>query len=1128
MTGSRIDSVDVLERERQRLLAELLAAEGLVEPVSDRIAPRDPAAPIPLSFAQEVLWLLDRATSGISAYNSPVAFRVRGVLDVDALVRAVGALVMRHEALRTVFRTRGDTAEQVVLAARAPAVSVHDVSDEPRAHRDDTALRILRDAANTPFDLAAEPGFRVVIARASVDEHLVLLLTHHIVSDAWSYDVIFRELSALYAEATGDGSAALLSPALQFGDYAAWQRATLDGPVLDERLAFWRAQLAALPELDVPVDRPPARPPGFGGARHVVTLDASLTDALRALAAREGVTPYVVLLSAFGTLLSRYSSQDDIVIGSAVAGRTRREIEDVVGYFSQALPMRVRLEGEPSFRELLARVSDVVLAAFEHQDVPLEPLMRELRRDASGSHAPLFRAVLTMQDTRGARLRLGATEITPLALDTNATKFDLTLLVAERGSELELTLWYRTDLFAGEAAERMLLHLRTLLAAAIAAPDQAVATLPMLTDEERRQIDERAGSSADRSVPATLAALIQRAADGAAGDPAVVGGGSTLTHGELDARANRLARHLASRGVQRGDIVGVLLDRSADAVVALVAIWKAGAAYVPLDPAFPPARIAALVAECGARVAITRSAFAERLPGTVSALCTDGNADAIAAESGDRLAGSVGPEDLAYVLFTSGSTGVPKGVAVTHGNATHYVRSIARMLAGVEPGASGDALETLRGWSFALVSTLAADLGHTALLPALCGGGTLHVLDEAAATEPARFADYLRAHRVDVLKITPSHLRALVGERRGTDLVAALPARWLVLGGEPLRPDLAERLLDTGSCSVLNHYGPTETTVGACAFVVTPASLADARARGARTVPIGRALPGVSVAVMDRRGEPVPDGVPGELYIAGGGVARGYLNRPELTSERFVTLSRIGRSFRTGDRVRWLSGGDIEFLGRSDDQVKVRGYRVELGEIEQVLRRHPGVSDTAVVIASRAAGSEGADEARMAAYVVARSGGYAASHGDRATPAALSEWLASQLPAYMVPEMIILLDALPLTANGKVDRRALAAMPVNDTAAAGDVGAHVAPRTGTEQTLAQIWAEALRVERVSVTAHFLALGGHSLIAIRILGKLSRAFGVRLPLRALFEAPTVEQLAREVDAARGASPVPIGA
>ena len=1098
-----------LERERQRLLEQLLAEEGLDAPAAATITPRDPAQPVPLTFAQEVLWLLDRATPGLTAYNSPLARRVRGALDVAALERALTSLTERHEALRTVFRANGDTATQEVLPTGAVRVAMSDVSSMPMDQREAAAIAALRAVANTPFELAKEPGFRAAIARIAPDDHILLLLTHHIVSDAWSYGVLFRELGPLYQSALGGTASDLEARRLHFGDYAVWQRDGQHQAALEEGLTFWRERLAGLPVLELPTEF--ARPvvQGFGGARRGVVLPTELYASMQALAQRSGTTTYMLLLMAYATVLHRYAAQDDVVVGSAVAGRTSHEMEGMIGYFSQALPMRVRFEGDPTVSELLHRVRDTVLGAFEHQDTPLEPIVLELQKGRAHSHAPLFRVVLTMQDTMGADLRLGDAAVSAVELDVAGTKFDLTLLATERNDRLELDLWYRTDLFSVAFADRFLGHLRTVLVSAVANPSQPVSALPLLDASERTQLGAWNATEVDEGPAATLVELFERQAARVPDRAAVVAGSAALTFAELDARANQLARHLQSLGVRADHPVALGLDRSIDAIVGLLSILKAGGCYVPLPPELPPARRAQQLQESGAKVLVTLGAYARDVADGVTIVALDRDADTLSAYPTTSVARVTTPDSLAYVLFTSGSTGVPKGVAVTHANAVHYARAVTAVLASADPATSLGM--TPDGWHYGLASTLGADLGNTSLLPALMGGGTLHVLPKDVTTEPALFADYVTAHPLDVLKITPNHLMALVAGKSVADLARVLPRKWVVLGGEALRLDVARTLLSAGTCRVLNHYGPTETTVGVLTFEATAATLDAASAHGAQTVPLGRPLANTHAYVVNAHGSEQPVGVPGELWIGGAGVAQGYLERPDLTAERFVTLGGE-RVYRTGDRVRRLADGTMEFLGRSDDQVKVRGYRVELGEVEQAVRAHPGV-DTAVVVLHAPVGGD----ARLVVYAVAKKGEYAVSHGNRATQESVTEWLAAQLPEYMVPGAVVLLDALPLTANGKVDRARLPA-PGGTTSAESTF---VAPRTTTETRLAGIWSEVLKREQIGITDNFLALGGHSLLAIRLLGKISKTFGVRLPLRTLFEQPTVEQIAAVLD--RAATP-----
>ena len=1082
------------------------------------IARRAAGAIAPMSFAQELLWLLDRSTPGLTAYNVPRAIEIRGALDVDALRRALSDVVERHEVLRTTYATGEQGPVQVVHPHREMALPLLDLSAMPAESRAAEIERIVLEEARCPFDLASDALLRARLVRTSREEHTLVLLSHHIASDGWSKGVLYRDLSAAY-DARAAGAAPNFVPlAIQYADFAAWQRDAMRGAHLESHLSFWRERLAApLPVLELPTDFARPAVQSFEGARQVLLLPAPLVAQLRELGMDHGATLYMVLLAAYQTVLHRYSGQDDVITGSPTAGRARPEVEGLIGYFANILAMRTSFAGDPTFGALLERIAEQAMDAFEHEDVPFEKLVLDLRQgqDAPG-HAPLFRCVLTMEDTLPDQLRLGNAEVRPYTIDYGQAKFDITLLVAEQPDGLRLGLWYRTDLFTQGYAERFLGHLRAVLDAAVADASVPVARIPLLAAAERTELDAWNATCVNEGEPTTLVALLHDAATRAATRPAIVAprasataagsvaGTLVLTYAELSARASQVARHLQSLGVGPNVPVGLLLDRSAHAMVGLVGILEAGGAYMPLSIEAPAARLAQQLSESGAKHVVTSVAFADRLPPSVQIVALDGGTDAVtlAALPDAPLGVAPSPEDLAYVLFTSGSTGVPKGVAVTHANAVHYARAVSRVLADVPSGVAGDGFAALESLRFGMASTLAADLGNTSLLPALLAGATLHVLGKDVTTEPSRFAEYVAVHQLDVVKATPNHVLALAAGKTGDELARVLPRKWLVLGGEALRPEVARTLLGAGTCRVLNHYGPTETTVGVLTHEVTSESLAAAAALGAQTVPLGRPLANTHAYVVDASGMEQPIGIPGELWLGGAGVSRGYLRRDDLTQQRFGSF-QDERTYRTGDRVRRLSDGTLEFLGRTDDQVKVRGYRVELGEVEQALRGHPSVAQAVATLRGE----------ELVAYAVPKQAGYAVSHSDRPTSVKLIEWLAAQLPEYMVPSAVVLLDALPLTANGKVDR---AALPAPDALVASK-SSLVAPRTETEATVARIWREVLKKDEIGVTDSFLDLGGHSLLAIRVLGRLSKELGVRLALRALFETPTVEKVAAIIDA-----------
>ena len=1040
------------------------------------ITPRNRAEPAPLSHGQELFWLVDRANPGLVAYNVPRAFRVRGALDVDALERALNALIGRHEILRSTYRLDGDHPVQVVQNdVRVPFERI-DLSGESAEAAEARTAALLRERAAYHFDLSRDVLLRATVVRFGANDHLFFYLSHHIVSDGWSKSLIFRDLSALYDHECG--SAPALEPlTLQFADYAVWERNVLASSEAENHLEYWRKQLAApLPVLELPTDRPVTGAPSFDGDHCEIIWPSSFVAEIRQLGQSQGASFYMTLLAAWQSLLHRYTGQDEIIVGSPIAGRGQEETENLVGYFANALAFRTRFDDDPTFSDLLARVADTCLDGYEHQELPFERLVMELKRNDAASHAPLFQVVLTMEDTVPGELRLGSAALTPVEVPLSGTKFDLTLLFSERPEGIRLALWYKTDRFVRPRIERMLGHLEQLLRGAVAEPTQRMSAVPLLTAAEAAALAAWEGPGV--AFPATpVAARLAARAAATPTAPAVVSGATTLAYGALQRRATALAQALGAAGVGPGDRVGLLLEREAELLVGVQGIWLAGAGYVPLVPDLPPARRAALVAESGARVVVTTAALRERVPAGVAVVWVEtAQTPTAAAVPGAR------PEALAYVLFTSGSTGVPKGVAVTHAQLAHYVEAISARL--------GLALDGSTPWTSASVSTLAADLGHTAVFPFLAAGGTVHLLPTAVAMEPAPWAAYSAAHRLDLLKIAPSHLKALVGDATGPALAALLPTRWLVVGGEPCPLPFAAALRAAGPCRVLNHYGPTETTVGACTYAPdeepTPAETMG-------SLPIGRPLPNLRAEVRSAHGPVQPLGVPGELWVGGPQVAQGYLGRPDLTAERFTTDAAGRRWYRTGDRVRRLSTGALEFLGRLDAQVKVRGHRVELEEVERVLAAVPGVTQAAVRL----------HEDALAAYLVAAA---------PVTDAQLLQAAQAALPDYMVPSTWTRLPRLPLNANGKLDR---AQLPAPEAAGPAD-GDGAAPQGPVEIQLAQLWAEVLKQDGLGRDANFFTLGGHSLLAIRLLGKLSKTFGVRLALRQLFEAPTIAQLAVVVD------------
>jgi pristinamycin I synthase-3/4 len=1081
--------VDKLSPERRALLQKILQQKAGPPPEPDAIRPREGGGPVPLSFAQERLWFIDRLEPGSATYNILAAWRLAGVLDGAALERSLGEIVRRHQALRTVFAEADGSPVQVVASFGDFTLPVEDLSGLGEAEREAAVVRRAGEEAARPFDLSAGPLFRAALLRLGAEEHVLLLSQHHIVSDGWSMGVLFRELSALYEAYREGRESPLPELALQYADYAVWQREQLAGEALERHLSYWREQLAGAPELlELPTDHPRPAVQTYRGTAIPVELSLELLERLQALGTGEEATLYMVLLGAFQVLLSKYSGSEDIVVGSPIAGRTRGEVEALIGFFVNTLVLRTDLSGDPSFREVLRRAREVTLKAYEHQEVPFEKLVAELQPERSMSHSPLFQVMFALQNAEGRGSALPGLEVRGVGTDLGSAKFDLSLELSATPQGLRGGLTYSTDLFERGTVDRMLGHLARVLEQVAADADVRLSQLELLGEAERALVLEAwnptaAEYPADRCIHQLFEAQVARTP----GAVAVVYEGEALSYAELNARANQLAHHLRRRGVGPEVRVGLCLERSLEMVVGILAVLKAGGAYVPLDPAYPADRLAFTLSDAGVPVLLAQESGRATLtvPDGVELISLDGAAAEIAAESALNPESGAGPDSLAYVIYTSGSTGTPKGVLIEH-------RNVARLFSATDAwfGFGPDDVWTL-------FHSYAFDFSVWELWGALLYGGRVVVVPQEVTRDPEAFHALVQREGVTVLNQTPSAFRQFMrvdGERGGV-----LGLRYVVFGGEALEPASLREWVERRGIEtprLVNMYGITETTVH-----VTYRPLTEADVFEGSGSPIGRAIPDLRLYVLDPVRRPVPVGVPGELYVGGAGVARGYLNRPELTAERFVDNPFApGRLYRSGDRVRWMADGTLEYLGRLDEQVKIRGFRIELGEIEAALRQAPGVNDCTVVVRQDEAGDR-----RLVAYVVGE-----------AQADALRDRLRQSLPEYMVPAAFVALERLPLTANGKLDRKAL---PAPEYAAEAD--RYVAPRSPTEEVLAGIWAEVLRLERVGVEESFFELGGHSLLATRVVSRVRELFGVELPLRALFEGPTVAELAGRVEEMRRA-------
>jgi amino acid adenylation domain-containing protein len=1062
----------------REMAARIDAARGAAKDAGPDVVPVDSGRALPLSFAQERMWFLDRLLPGSPLYNIGYRVRLRGAVDPEALRSALEGLLHRHEALRTVFPEREGRPLQVVTEPAPFVLPLADLSVLLAELAQDQVERMAEEESRRPFDLAAGPLFRAALVRVADAEWTLLLALHHVVADGWSMEILFRELAHLYAAHVDERAPALPPLAVQYPDFAVWQRERLTGPRLQRQIAWWRERLAGAPVLELPADRPrPATPSGRGGQVEF-RIDADTARAVDALARAEGATRFAVLLGAFQLLLSRWSGQDDVVVGSPVAGRGRPETEGMVGLFVNTLALRTDLSGDPAFRQVVRRARKGVAGALAHQDVPFERLVDELRVERSISRHPVFQVSFAVEQPTEVLPPLGPVEARLDPVDTGTAKFDLTVQLEPSGDGLVGGIEYAADLFDAATARRMGDHFTALLASLVADPDRPLSRLPgLLRGEERRRVLEEWSGSDAPYLPRPVHELVAEQAARTPDAPALAFHGRTLSYREMDEAANRLAHHLAARGVGAESIVAIVAEKEPETVIAMLAALKAGGAYLPLDPANPAERLRYMLDDAGARLLVANGALPAELHGDGLPPVVDlrAEADAIAARPETAPPVIVHPEQLAYVIYTSGSTGRPKGVAEPHTGLPNLAWA-HRTRMGVGPA---DRLLQLASFSF---DVAVMDVFATFLV-----GGTLVMAAREDLLPGAPLVATLRRERISVLLAPPSLLPLLHP--------AELPdLRVLNVGGEAMSAADAARWAD--AAELHNGYGPTEVTV----ISVTGRVAADGR-----TPPIGRPMENLRAYVLDRAGEPVPVGIPGELYLGGIGLARGYLNRPGLTAAAFVPdpFGAAGsRLYRTGDRVRWLPDGQLDFLGRLDAQVKVRGYRIEPGEIEARLAEFPGVRDALVLPRPDARG-----DLRLVAWV--------AAPAPAPSAADLRAYLRRLLPDYMVPADLVVMDEFPMTINDKIDR---AALPQPADPAARPVAA---PQGALEQAIAGAWREVLGHD-VGVNDVFFEVGGHSLLVARLRVALREALGREVSMIDLFQYPTVASLAAHLDASARAA------
>jgi len=1086
------ERISALTPEQRALFEARLKQKGLnTPPTAVQTIPRRPdhgSDTCAASIDQERLWFIEQLQPGNTAYNIFNASRIRGSLNIPIMERVINELIQRHEVLRTTLKSVAGLPVQVIAPELKITLEPVSLEHLPEAERYDEAIRLTTEEFARPFDLEKGPLVRVGLLRLAADDFVLQVNMQHAITDRWSFAVFEKELAVLYqAFATGQPSPLPELP-IQFADYAVWQRERMNGDEYKKDLEYWIQKLDGAPfALDFPTDFP--RPPiqNFRGARVYVSYPRSLLDGLKELSRREGVTMFMTLMAAFKTLIYRYTNQADLLISTPIGTRLRPETENIVGYLLNLLIIRTDLSGNPRFRELLKREQDSCVGAFAHQEVPFGKLVQELKPKQDPSRNPIAQvAFLYLDFPEATAMQFLGLTASHIDIDNGASRFDITLAMTETPDGFTVSIEYIRDIFEHGRMERMAQHLRVLLEGIVANPDQRLFDLPLLTVEEQQQLEQWNDTAQQFSSTLLVHQLFEQQAAARPNAPAVLFADQALTFSEINGRANQLARHLLSCGLEPEARVGVMLPRSPDAVVVLLAIFKAGGCYLPLDPDYPAERLAFMLENAGASLLITDESLRVQVPEQAPPLITLAAAQ-LAGQSTADLESEVRSDQLAYIIYTSGSTGRPKGVAVEHRQLRHTLQSAQEVLKLTD----ADCLPSVASFSF--------DISLLELLCAPLAGGRCLLVSAPGALDANVATGVLR--EATVLHAVPGLMRRFVSFAKEQSADATAPAfpqlRLLLVGGEAVAPELVAELRSVWSdAQVRVLYGPTEATIICAGY--------DVNKDGPREHQmIGRPLPNTVLQILDSNGKQVPIGVDGEICISGPGVAREYWRSAELTAEKFVSATTGQRIYRTGDRGRYLPDGNIEFTGRIDEQVKVRGFRIELGEIESVLTEHESVRE-AVVVALEDRGSE----KRLVAYVVTAAG--AARNVSE-----LRNHLKERLPDYMIPSAFVYLEALPLTSHGKIDRRAL---PAPDAERPTLAEAFIAPRTPAEKSLAAIWAKLLGIDQIGSNDDYFELGGDSLLATQLVSQVRSVFAVELPLVELFRHPTLAELAAAIEEA----------
>ena len=1052
--------------EKKRLLADLLQRQKLEQ---ERV---------PLSFAQERLWFLTQLEPDNPSYNVPVALRLAGDLNVVAVEKSINTIVARHETLRTKFAAVDGEPFQFVSRDKTANVEFVDLTLSPGVDVHVESRRLMTAIAEQPFDLERDLPLRVSLIKLASNDHLMLLTMHHIVSDAWSVNIFIQELSVLYKAFTTESKPQLPDLPIQYRDYAAWQRNWLQNGSLKEQVDYWASHLAGAAKLSLPTDRVRPTVHSHRGAHLSFQLKSELARKLAELSRAEGATLFMTLLSAFKVLLFRYTGEHDVVVGAPIAGRNRVETENLIGFFVNSLALRTDLSGNPTFRQLLGRVKKVALEAYAHQDLPFEKLVEELNPVRDISQTPIFQVMFGLQNAPRSAPHLNRLSVSRVTVDSRTAKFDLTLLMTETADGLAGWLEYNADIFDPSTMERLQHHFENLLSSIALNPDGRIGTVPFMTAEERRKLlIDWNDSKTDFPRERCIHELFEEQAFIRPDAVAVVFNEREMKYGELNRRANQVAQYLRKQGVGPDVTVGLAVERSIDMIVGLLAILKAGGAFMPLDPSYPHERLLFMMEQANVKLILSQTDLLASLPASEARLIALDSLDGeVSCEDNGNLSRLSEPENLAYVMYTSGSTGQPKGVSVTHRNVVRLVK---------DPNyARFDASEV-----FLQFAPITFDAATFEIWGPLLNGAKL-VITAAGIESLENLGQTIQRYGVTTLWLTAG----LFHQMADTELSNLRGVRQLLAGGDVLSPQHVQKVLQTlPDCDLINGYGPTENTTFTCCQTLRADS-------SGRSVPIGRPISNTQVFVLSEEMEPVPIGVPGELFIGGDGLARGYVHDPSATAEKFLPNPFAAdpgeRLYRTGDQVRYRPDGSLEFLGRLDHQVKVRGYRVELGDIEFALSQHIEVKECVVTTEVGVTG-----ERRLVAFVVPIAGRTPGREQFRS-------FLQEKLPEYLVPSFIGVIDSLPLTASGKVDRQALP--NIEDL---NSEHVFVAPRTPVEEGIASIWKKVLRIDKVGIRDNFFDVGGHSMLAMRLIAEIQKVYDKKVPLSFLYQGATIEALAK---------------